>query len=69
MVSVQRFHTIRCWYRAGPTLPRLVLFLAVEAEHQSGPDMLIEQAGLSFKLWTGLEAPIDSMYSVLSKKT
>ena len=31
--------------------------------------MLIEQAGLSFKLWTGLEPPIDSMYSVLSKKT
>jgi len=35
----------------------------------NGIGMLIEQAGLSFKLWTGLEPPIDSMYSVLNKKT
>jgi shikimate dehydrogenase len=26
-----------------------------------GLEMLIQQAGLSFKLWTGLEAPIDAM--------
>ena len=32
----------------------------------NGIGMLIEQAGLSFKLWTGLEAPIDSMYSILT---
>ena len=32
----------------------------------NGIGMLIEQAGLSFKLWTGLEAPINSMYSILT---
>ena len=31
----------------------------------NGIGMLIEQGGLSFKLWTGLEAPIESMYSAL----
>ena len=31
----------------------------------NGIGMLIEQGGLSFKLWTGLEAPIEAMYSAL----
>ena len=47
-------------YGSGPT-PAATTMAAAGLPVASGPEMLLAQGALSFELWTGRKAPVDSM--------
>jgi shikimate dehydrogenase len=50
-----------------PTTPFLKEAQGRDAKIVDGLGMLVYQGAIGFKLWTGLDAPVDAMYSALSK--
>jgi shikimate dehydrogenase len=50
-----------------PTTPFLIEAQKRGAKAIDGLGMLVYQGAIGFKLWTGLDAPVEAMYKALSK--